>query len=75
MEQVHLGLIVASAFMGWTVTVIGATFWLASRFRALEIMFFKALNNHKEEDAETFEANRLRIRQLEIKVFGWTKAP
>lgn len=75
MEQVHLGLLIVSAFVGWTVSVVGATFWLASKFRALEVMFFKALNTHKEEDAETFEENRLRIQRIEMKVFGFTRAP
>lgn len=75
MEQIHLAIIVASAFVGWTVTVIGATMWLASKFRALEIMFHKALNTHKEEDAHTFADHKARIQYIERELFGYTKAP
>lgn len=75
MEQIHLAFIVLGAFAGWTVTVVGATYWLAGRFRALEITFYKALNKHVLEDADEFEQHKLRIQQLENKVFGWTRAP
>lgn len=75
MEQIHLAFIVLGAFAGWTVTVIGATYWLAQRFRALEIMFYKALNTHKTDDAEAFQEIDRKLQRIEIKLFGWTKAP
>lgn len=59
----------------WTTTVVGVVIWLSSKFRNLEVLLYRELNKHRREIDLTLNDHQRRLQILELKGFGYTKAP
>lgn len=64
-----------TALGGWTVSVIAGAIWLTAKFRAIEVILYKELGQHRREIDERFVQQGDRIQRLEIREFGVTQHP
>lgn len=74
MEQVTAVITIVSAVVGglivWTTTVVALTMWLSRRFRALESLIYRKIN----EIEKHYYRLHTRLYRIELRVFGSTFA-
>lgn len=56
----------------YTTSVVSLVLWLSSKFRALEVAFYREMDKHREDDAERFTDHAQRLQVLELERLGYT---
>lgn len=68
---INLGVIIVGALAGWTASVVAAVLWLNSKFRALELMFYREMNKERRANMILFQEHNDRLLRLELKQDGY----
>lgn len=58
----------------WTSTAIALGWWMASRFRRIEVLLFREIGKITEEYDAVLAKHRGQIQRLELKAFGFTSS-
>jgi len=56
-------------------TASGGGIWLTSQFRRIEKTIYREMDKHRREDDARFHDQGVRLQRVELKAFGFTKAP
>lgn len=73
-EVVSLILAIFGAVLVWTTTIVTLTFWLATKFRAVEGTIYREMKKLDDKYAATMKDHHDRMMVLELKAFGSTVA-